>query len=116
MGKSLFWKGVLYGALAGGALSLLDRSTRESVTANCKKATKEVSYYVKNPGQAISEIKDMTNQIQSTFEQVSSEVSFIMEKVDELKESTTDVVELMGDTKQAFFEKDEVEESTKIVN
>lgn len=29
MGKSLFWKGVLYGALAGGALSLLDKSTRK---------------------------------------------------------------------------------------
>ena len=114
MGKSLFLKGVLYGALAGGALSLLDRSTRESVTANCKKATKEITYYVKNPGQAISQIKDMSNQIQSTFEQVSSEVSFIMEKVEELKESTTEVVELMEDTKEAFFEKDE--ENNKFVN
>ena len=56
----------------------------------------------------------MSNQIQSTFEQVSSEVSFIMEKVEELKESTTEVVELMEDTKDAFFEKDE--ENHKFVN
>lgn len=110
MGKSLFWKGVLYGALAGGALSLLDRSTRETVSSNCKKAAKEVSYYVKNPGVAVSQVKEMTGQIKSTVEQVSSEVSFIMEKVEELKESTAEVVELVEDTKHAFFEEDDEEE------
>ncbi|MBY0122936.1 YtxH domain-containing protein [Bacillus sp. S/N-304-OC-R1] len=107
MGKSLFLKGVFYGALAGGALSLLDKTTRESVAANCKKATKQITYYVKNPDEVISQIQDMTEKVQSTYEQVSSEVSFIMEKVDELKDSTAEVVELVEETKEAFFEKEE---------
>ncbi len=111
MGKSLFLKGVLFGALAGGALSLLDRSTRESVMSNCKKTTKEISFYVKNPKEAVNQVKEVTNKIQSTFEQVSSEVSYIMEKVEELKETTPDVVELVEDTKEAFFEKDSDEMS-----
>lgn len=111
MGKSLFLKGVFYGALAGGALSLLDKTTRESVAANCKKATKEITYYVKNPGKAISQIQDLSEKIQNTYEQVSSEVSFIMEKVDELKDSTAEVVELVEDTKEAFFDNNEDEKS-----
>jgi gas vesicle protein len=105
MGKSLFIKGVLFGAVAGGALSLLDKSTRESVVSNCKKTTKEISFYIKNPGEAVNQVKEMKNKIQTTFEQVSSEVSFIMEKVEELKETTPEVVELVEDTKEAFFEK-----------
>ena len=109
MGKSLFLKGILYGAVAGGALSLLDKTTRETVGANCKKTTKKIAYYVKNPGEAISQIQDVTEKIQTTYEQVSSELSFIMEKVDELKESTTEVVELVEDTKEAFFDKDDHE-------
>ncbi|KAB2336097.1 YtxH domain-containing protein [Cytobacillus depressus] len=116
MGKSLFLKGVLFGALAGGALSLLDRATRESVVSNCKKTTKEVSFYVKNPKVAVNQVKDMTNKIQSTFEQVSSEVSYIMEKVEELKETTPEVVELVEDTKEAFFEKDSADEEIAAAN
>lgn len=104
MGKSLFWKGVLYGALAGGALSLLDKDTRETVASGCKKATKEVTHYVKNPGEAIDRAKEMSNQIKTAIEQVSEEVSFIAEKVDELKETTPYVAGLVEDTKEAFIE------------
>jgi len=107
MGKSLFWKGVFLGAVAGGALSLLDKSTRESVVTTCKKTTYEISFYVKNPGEAVNQVKEVTNKMKSTFEQVSEDVSFIAEKVEELKEGTPQVTKLFGDTKQAFFEEDQ---------
>lgn len=101
MGKSLFWKGVIYGAIAGGALSLIDKNTRQAVIANCKKATNEVSFYVKNPGEAVSQVKEMTNKIKSTVEQVNEDISFIAGKVEELSEGSPTVVE---DTKHAFIE------------
>ena len=36
MSSSKFWKGVFLGAIAGGALSLFDRTTRTSVIENCQ--------------------------------------------------------------------------------
>lgn len=104
MGKSLFWKGVIFGAIAGGALSLIDKSTRQTVISNCKKATSEASFYAKNPGEAISQVKEMTNKIKSTVEQVNEDISFIVGKVEELSEGTPLVVDLVEDTKNKFNE------------
>lgn len=109
MGKSLFWKGVFLGAVAGGALSLLDKTTRQSVAATCKKTTNQVSFYVKNPGVAVDQVREVTNKMKSTFEQVSEDVSFITEKVEELKEGTPQVARLFGDTKEAFLEENQDE-------
>ncbi|WP_057775349.1 YtxH domain-containing protein [Cytobacillus dafuensis] len=109
MGKSLFWKGVIFGAIAGGAVTLFDKNTRQSVMLNCKKATSELSYYVKNPSEAIGQVKEMTNNLKSTYEQVSEDLSFIVEKVEELKESSPQVSRLVEDTKDAFFEEDQDE-------
>ena len=53
MSKSKFWKGVLFGAIAGGALSLLDRDTRTTVVAGCQKTTEKITYYVKHPQEAV---------------------------------------------------------------
>lgn len=109
MGKSLFWKGVFIGAIAGGALSLIDKNTRESVFSSCKKTTDNVSYYVKNPREAVNQVKEVTNKIKSTIEQVSEDVSFITDRVEELKEGAPQVSKLFSDTKQSFFEEEELE-------
>ncbi|MFE8697327.1 YtxH domain-containing protein [Cytobacillus sp. FJAT-53684] len=110
MGKSLFWKSVCIGAIAGGAISLFDKNTRQSVLTNCKKTTSGISYYVKHPNEAVSQVREVTNKIKTTVEQVSSEVSFIAEKVGELQEGTPEVVGLVKDTKDAFSE-EEMDES-----
>lgn len=112
MGKSLFWKGILYGALAGGALTMFDRNTRQTVMASCKKSSSNVGFYLKHPNKAISQVKEVTNKVKSTVEQVSADVSFITEKVEELKEGTPQVAELFEQTKIAFIE-DEQEGSSK---
>lgn len=104
MGKSFFWKGVCLGAIAGGALSLFDKDTREVVAANCKKATGEITHYMKHPTEAISQVKEATNKVRSTIEQVTSDVSFIAGKVEELKGGTADIAELEADYDDSYKE------------
>lgn len=104
MGKSLFWKGVFLGAIAGGALSLFDKDTRQAVAANCKKTTGEISHYIKHPNEAISQVKELTSKVKSTIEQVTSDVSFIASKVDELKEGTSENTGLDDDFDEAYKE------------
>lgn len=104
MGKSLFWKGVLLGAIAGGALSLFDKDTRQAVAANCKKTTGEITHYIKHPNEAISQVKDLTNKVKSTIEQVTSDVSYIAGKVEELKEGTADIAGLEDEFDESYKE------------
>ncbi|CAM3380878.1 YtxH domain-containing protein [Cytobacillus oceanisediminis] len=102
MGKSLFWKGVFYGALAGGALSMLDKTTRETVVYNCKKTSSDVGYYLKHPNEAVTQVKEVSNKVKTAIEQVSEDVAFITGTVEELKEMAPEVTEIVQNTKQAF--------------
>jgi gas vesicle protein len=104
MGKSLFWKGVFLGAIAGGALSLLDKGTRQTVAANCKKTTSEITQYIKHPNEAISQVREMTNKVKSAIEQVTSDVSYIASKVEELKEGTAESGGLEDDFDESYKE------------
>lgn len=106
MGKSLFWKGVFYGALAGGALSMLDKDTRKAALLTCKKTTNSAAFYLKHPQEAVNQVKEVTNKVRTTVEQVNSDVSFIVDKVEELREGTPEVFSLLKDTKEAFIEDD----------
>lgn len=101
-GSKKFWLGVGLGALAGGAISLFDKTTRQSVSADFKKVTGSVTYIAKNPNEFISEVKETVNKVRSTVEQVSEDVSFIAEKVEEMKEIPPQVAEIAHDTKETF--------------
>lgn len=104
MGKSLFWKGVLYGALAGGALSMLDKTTRDTVVASCKKTSSNAGFYLKHPGEAVQQVKEVTSKVKTTIEQVSEDVAFIAGTVEELKEIAPQVTDIVQNTRQAFTE------------
>lgn len=105
MGNSrTFWKGILFGAIAGGAITLLDRETRHSVVEGVKKGTKEITYCVTHPTEMVEKIRDKTEALRSTVEQVSEDVSFIIEKVEELQEVTPAVAGIVNETKEAFKE------------
>lgn len=104
-----FWKGILLGAIAGGAISLLDRETRNAVAASCKSGAKNVAHFITHPNETAEKLINTTAQLRSTVEQVSEDVSFIAEKVEELREVTPTVVGIVHDTKEAFI-KDHDEE------
>ncbi|MDF2788369.1 MAG: YfkI [Neobacillus sp.] len=102
MGKNLFFKGIFYGALAGGALSLLDKKTRQDMKVNVKKAYEQVSYLVRHPQEITENVKETAEKIRNTIEQVSEDISYITEKVDELRELTPQVKEVVRETKSTF--------------
>ena len=102
MGKNLFFKGIFYGALAGGALSLLDKKTRQDMKVNVKKAYEQVSYVARHPGEITENVKETAEKIRNTFEQVSEDISYITGKVDELRELTPQVKEVIKETKSTF--------------
>ncbi|MCQ6275204.1 YtxH domain-containing protein [Bacillus sp. V3B] len=104
MSNTKFWKGVVLGAIAGGALSLLDRTTRYTVIGNCQKTTGKMKYYAKHPQEAVNCVKESTRKICSTMEEVGEEIAFISEKIEELKEIKPQVADLVKDTKEVFVE------------
>lgn len=102
MGKNLFLKGMFYGAIAGGALSLLDKKTRQDMKVNVKKAYEQVSYVVRHPGEITENVKETAEKIRNTIEQVSEDITYITGKVDELRELTPQVKEIVKETKSTF--------------
>jgi methyl-accepting chemotaxis protein len=103
MGHSkFFWKSVIYGAIAGGALSLLKKETRHAIMNDCKKTAKNISYIVKHPDEVADQLKQVTSKVRASVEEISEDVSYITEKVAELREATPQVTEMVKNTKEAF--------------
>ncbi|WML28692.1 YtxH domain-containing protein [Neobacillus sp. OS1-32] len=102
MKKNQFWKGMLLGAIAGGAISLFDKDTREIMKDNVQKSAKNVYKIIRHPGETAAKIK-------STIEQVSEDFSYIAEKVDEFRELTPQVTEIIKETKDTFTKSDDSE-------
>jgi gas vesicle protein len=97
-----FWRGVLLGALAGGALSLLDKPTRDAVMTNCRRTGRQVTNMVRNPSVMVDKVRNTSEQMRQTVEQVSDDLFFIKEKVEELSEVTPKVVDIVKETKDVF--------------
>ncbi len=105
--KNQFWRGMLLGALAGGAISLLDKQTREVMKENVQKTTTKVTYILKNPGEITDKVKETAEKFKTTVKQVSEDISYITDKVDELREITPQVTDILKETKDTFSKSDE---------
>lgn len=106
-----FWKGVMIGALAGGAVTLFDRKTRASMKECSVKAVHQLEEIVKNPRRISTAVKETAQKVKTTVEQVGEDLSFISEKVEELRETTPQVTQLIKETKETFTKKEEEPES-----
>ncbi|MDP4085548.1 MAG: YtxH domain-containing protein [Bacillota bacterium] len=93
-----FWKGMFFGALAGGALTLFNRETRIVMKENCQKASK----LIKNPKETASKIWD-------TVESISEDISYITEKVEVLRETTPQVTKYFKKNKEEDIDQEEWE-------
>ncbi|CAM3213186.1 YtxH domain-containing protein [Filibacter tadaridae] len=108
MGRNKLGKFIIYGALSGGLVSMLDRNTRIQVTKKIRDSVTDVRFYKKNPDILKWKIQEKTEKVQSVYEQLSGDATYIKEQVDELKSLTPQVKDLMVNTKEAFTEsKDE---------
>ncbi|WP_172373415.1 YtxH domain-containing protein [Sporosarcina jiandibaonis] len=97
-------KYILFGALAGGIISLFDRTTREQVMNKSRDFISDVRYYSKNPDVVKLKIQEKSEKYQSIYEQVANDATYFKGKIDELKELSPQVKELVVDTKDAFTE------------
>lgn len=101
--KSKFWNYVIIGAFAGGVVSLLDRETRQIVGGKCNKATKNISYALTHPKEVVTNIKEKTNDFRIAANQLNEDISYIIDKIEEVRDLTPEVTGLILETKDAFI-------------
>jgi gas vesicle protein len=107
--KNQFWKGMLFGAIAGGVISLLDKETRQVMKENIQTVSRKASYIVRNPGEVTQKVKETAVKLKETVEQVGEDISYIVDKVDELRELTPQVTDILKETKGAFSKEEETQ-------
>ncbi|MBW3112747.1 MULTISPECIES: hypothetical protein [Bacillaceae] len=112
MGSNKFFKGVMLGAVAGGLLSLLDRSTRQEVGSTLKNSGTYISTYSKNPQQLIESSREVYEKLRTTADQVTRDIQFISDKVEEIKGMTPQVKEIIEETKETFEDSSEAYKET----
>ncbi|MDH2358015.1 YtxH domain-containing protein [Priestia megaterium] len=98
-------EGIVIGAIIGGAVSLFDKETRSSVIQGSKKLKDKTTTLIQHPELVTDTVKEKYETIRTTIEQVSEDVSFVAGKVEKLKETKPQVMEIVNDTKEAFVEK-----------
>ncbi|MFS0784649.1 YtxH domain-containing protein [Bacillus sp. 1P06AnD] len=100
--KSKLWKGILLGALAGAAVAMLDKHTREATIECGKKSYQNTKELIQNPERFVENVKEKSNQIRSSIESITEDVAFITGKVEEFKEMAPDIVDTVMETKEVF--------------
>lgn len=107
MGKSKFSLFIITGALAGAAVSMLDKSTRRHVLDTSNRMTKQIGFYSRNPEELKLKLQNTKDKYVSIYEQFSGDAAYIKTQVQELKTLTPQVKELVSETKEAFVESKE---------
>lgn len=111
------WLGILGGAVAGIAISLLDRNTRNSVMSGSKNMITNMKSMAKNPDDLVGSVKEMSGKLRTSIEQISEDVAFISSKVDEMKEVPPQVAGVIKETKEVVVDKhmnEDVNEQTSV--
>lgn len=99
------WLGILGGAAAGIAISLLDKNTRSSVMTGSKNMMTNAKSIAKNPDDIVGSLKEMSSKLRTSIEQISEDVAFISSKVDEMKEVPPQVAGVIKETKEVVVDK-----------
>ncbi|KYG91344.1 MULTISPECIES: hypothetical protein [Metasolibacillus] len=100
--KSKLVPAIIFGALAGAALSMLDKQTRQHTIETSKKVKETVSYYSQNRDELQELIETKMEQAQSLYADVTNNIASIMEHVDDAKTLPNTVKSLVTETKDAF--------------
>lgn len=102
MSESKLVRSMIAGALIGAALSMLDPKTREHTIKGMKKVKDTVQYYATHREELQQIIEQKMAQVQKLYETTQDNVSFIKDKIDEVKEIPIAVQDIMDETKTTF--------------
>ncbi|WP_142919187.1 hypothetical protein [Peribacillus saganii] len=100
--KSRFMQWMLYGAMAGAAISLLDRNTRQSLMQSGRNAARGIQTAVKHPNSMLNQVREATSTLRTTIQQVTDDVAFIAEQINEVKDITPQMAAVVRETADAF--------------
>ncbi|WP_042351804.1 hypothetical protein [Bacillus massiliigorillae] len=108
--KNKLLQGILLGALAGAAISMLDRHTRETTIECAKKGYRQTREIIENPDIVIGQVKETSNKIRSTIESITEDVAVITNQVEAIKDITPQLASVVKETKEVFTEESKEDE------
>ncbi|MGD7046080.1 YtxH domain-containing protein [Jeotgalibacillus proteolyticus] len=94
--------GILLGAVIGGAVSLFDKETRRSTIEAYRKSSRAISYYSTHPKELSQQTKSKVEKIKVTVEQIQEDFEFLSAKLDEVKDMTPQLKNILVETKETF--------------
>ena len=106
MAKSKLLPSILLGALAGAAISMLDRTTREKTIETTKTVAGTVSYYAANRDELQEMIAEKVEQAQGLYNGANDGIQSLMSQVEQLKDAPSTIQSMVSDTKAAFDKED----------
>lgn len=111
MSQSKFSKGILFGAMAGALVSLLDRQTRDVMKTRARSASERARFYSDNREVLKHDLETKINHYKSLYEKLSNDAQYLTSQVNEVKQIAPQVTTLLSETKDAFStSKDEYKE------
>ena len=103
-GKSKLLQGILIGAIAGAAISMLDQQARATTMECGKKSYQKVRHIVENPEIVINKVNDTRNQVKSSFNSIKEDVLSISDQINALMEISPQVASVVKESKEAILE------------
>ncbi|MGM9923606.1 MAG: YtxH domain-containing protein [Bacillus sp. (in: firmicutes)] len=105
--QNKLWKGLLIGALAGAAISMMDRNTRAATIDCAKRGYQSARSIIQNPDMIMGSVRETSSRLRSTIESISEDVSAITSQVETIKEITPQLASVVKETKEVFTEENE---------
>ncbi|MFC0272894.1 YtxH domain-containing protein [Metabacillus herbersteinensis] len=98
-------QGMLIGAAVGAVVSMFHKQTRQEVLEQGKCVTDRVKDYCQHPSKLSDDLKKKVDATKETVQEISEDLSFLNEKMNELKETTPQVIDMIQETKERFLPK-----------
>lgn len=93
-------KGLFVGAAVGMAIALVDKQTRKTAIEKGKEAADCVKYCAENPEVVSAFVKEKMEEVKVSLKTISDDLSFMNEKVKELRELTPQVLDFIDETRK----------------
>ncbi|GEL05872.1 YtxH domain-containing protein [Rummeliibacillus sp. G93] len=94
--------GLALGAVAGAALSMADRNTRQTTKKVLKRYWVDMQYFANNRDELMNSIQARTGKVKSLYNTFMKDKDFYMKKVEEIQELTPKVKNIVMETKDTF--------------
>lgn len=101
MSSNKFWKGVVIGAIVGGAVTLFNKDVREQVAEDGKRVGAKIKNVVSNPKQTVECVQNKVNEITQAYKNFSEDLQFITEKANEIKSLSQETINTIQELKES---------------